>query len=432
MMNLTAARAWLDEHLNLESGRVHPVGPRLERMQQLVGLLGDPQRSYPVVHVTGTNGKSSTARMTAALLTAHGLSVGLYTSPHLVHLNERIVWDGRPIDDAELAEALSLVAGVEDLLDERPTWFEIMTAAAFTHFANLGVDVAVIEVGLGGRWDATNVVDAAVAVITNVDLDHLEYIGPDRRAVATEKSGIVKPGSVLVLGETDPSLSDIFDAPPRSATVKRGKDFGVLGAQVAHGGWLVDLHGTGGDYHDVFLPLHGHHQAENASIALAAVEQFFGGNRIDDELVAEAFAAVTVPGRLEVVGRQPLIVLDGAHNVHGARALALALAREFPTDERTLVVGLLREKDPREMLDALDLPRAVRLVVCRPPSPRALDPHVAAAVAVEMGMPAASVTAVDDVVEALARARSITPLDGQIIVTGSLYLVGAARALLVP
>ncbi len=430
-MDITAARAWLDGHLNLESGRVHPVGPRLDRMRQLAGLLGDPQLSYPVVHVTGTNGKTSAARMTAALLAAHGLSVGLYTSPHLVSMNERIVWDGRPIDDDALAEVLALVASVEDLLDARPTWFEIVTAAAFAHFADVAVDVAVIEVGLGGRFDATNVVDASVAVVTNVDLDHLEYIGPDRAAVATEKSGIVKPGSVLVLGEIDPELFPIFDAVPKAGIVIRGTDFGVLSAQLAHRGRVVDLHGVGGDYHEVFLPLHGRHQADNASIALAAVEQFFGGHRIDDAVLAEAWATITMPGRLEVVGRQPLILLDGAHNVHGAQALASSLDLEFPTGERTLVVGLLHEKDPHDMLEALGLTRAERLVTCPPPSPRALDPHLVAAAAVDLGMVNESITVVDDVAAALAAARSVTPPDGQIVVTGSLYLVGAARALLV-
>ncbi len=430
-MDITGARAWLDGHLNLESGRVHPVGPRLDRMRQLASLLGDPQFSYPVVHVTGTNGKTSAARMIAALLAAHGLSVGLYTSPHLVSMNERIVWDGRAIDDEALAEVLTLVAAVEDLLDARPTWFEIMTAAAFAHFADIAVDVAVIEVGLGGRWDATNVADAAVAVITNVDLDHLEYIGPDRAAVATEKSGIVKPGSVLVLGEVDPDLAPIFDAAPRAGIVLRGKDFGVLSSRLAHGGRVVDLHGAGGAYRDVFLPLHGQHQAANAAIALAAVEQFFGGNRIDDAVVAEALATVTMPGRLEVVGRQPLVLLDGAHNVHGAAALAAALDLEFPTGERTLVVGLLHEKDPHAMLEALGITRAERLIACPPPSPRALDPHVVAAAAVDLGMANESITVVDGVAAALASARSVTPSDGQIVVTGSLYLVGAARALLV-
>jgi dihydrofolate synthase/folylpolyglutamate synthase len=436
-MDLAEAVAWLDEHLNLESGRVHPLGPRLERMQHLVGLLGDPQHTYPVVHVTGTNGKSSTARMIAALLAAHGLSVGLYTSPHLVRMHERMArvfgHEGpEPIDDESLAEMLTLVAAVEPLLEVRPSWFEITTAAAFAWFADVAVDVAVVEVGMGGRWDATNVADAAVAVVTNVAIDHVEYIGPDRQSIAKEKSGIVKPASVLVLGETDAAIAPILEEPPHAGIVRRGVDFGVLGNGMAHAGRILDLYGAGGDYHDVFVPLHGRHQADNAAIALSATEQFFGGHGLDHDIVREAFGAVRSPGRLEVARHQPLVLLDGAHNVHGAEALAAALQEEFPTEERTLVVGLLREKDPRTMLSALRIDRTARLVACRAPSPRALDPEAIADAAVALGMDDRNVEVVDDPAEAVADAIALTPAHGQVIVTGTLYLVGAARAALFP
>jgi dihydrofolate synthase / folylpolyglutamate synthase len=436
-MDLAEATAWLDGHLNLESGRVHPTGPRLDRMRQLAGLLGDPQRAYPVVHVTGTNGKTSTARMAARLLGAHGLTVGVYTSPHLVRVNERMarVFGTQPaelIDDDSLAAALSLVAAVEPHLDVLPSWFEITTAAAFSWFADEAVDVAVVEVGLGGRWDATNVADGAVAVVTNVAIDHVEYIGPDRESIAEEKAGIVKPESVLVLGETDPAIAPILEQPEHAVTVRRGDDFGVLGNAMAHGGRLLDLFGAGGDYHDLFLPLHGRHQADNASIALAAAEQFFGGHRLDDGVVAGAFAAVRSPGRLEVVRHGPLVLLDGAHNVHGAEALARALEEEFPASERTLVVGLLREKDPRAMLSALRTDRAARLVACRPPTPRALDPAAVAEAAVDLGMDPDAVLVVDEPAPAVDAALEVTPPTGQVVVTGSVYLVGAVRARLVP
>jgi dihydrofolate synthase/folylpolyglutamate synthase len=436
-MDLSEATAWLDGHLNMETGRVHPMGPRLDRMRQLVDLLGDPQTAYPVIHVTGTNGKTSTARIAARLLAAHGLTVGVYTSPHLVRINERMarVFGTDPaetIDDDQLAEMLTLVASVEPLLEAAPSWFELTTAAAFAWFADVAVDVAVIEVGLGGRWDATNVVDGTVAVVTNVAIDHVEYIGPDRESIAEEKSGIVKPDSVLVLGEGDPAIAPILEAPEHVATVRRGEDFGVLGNAMAHGGRLVDLFGAGGDYHDLFLPLHGRHQAENASIALAATEQFFGGHRLDDDLVAGAFAAVRSPGRLEVVRHGPLVLLDGAHNVHGAEALARALDEEFPAEERTLVVGLLREKDPRAMLTAMRIDRVARLVACRPPTPRALDPAEIAEAAVDLGLDPLVVDVVDDPVVALDVAIERTPPKGEVVVTGSVYLVGAVRSHLVP
>jgi dihydrofolate synthase/folylpolyglutamate synthase len=436
-MDLVEATAWLDGHLNMESGRVHPMGPRLDRMRQLVDLLGDPQTAYPIVHVTGTNGKTSTARMAARVLAAHGLTVGVYTSPHLVRVNERMarVLGGdptEPIDDESLAEMLTLVASVEPLLDVSPSWFEITTAAAFAWFADVAVDVAVVEVGLGGRWDATNVADGTVAVVTNVAIDHVEYIGPDRESIAEEKSGIVKPESVLVLGETDPEITPILEAPVHAATVRRDEGFGVLGNAMAHGGRVVDLYGAGGDYHDLFLPLHGRHQADNASIALAAAEQFFGGHRLDDALVADAFAGVRSPGRLEVVRHGPLVLLDGAHNVHGAEALARALEEEVPSEERTLVVGLLREKDPRAMLSAVRIDRASRLVACRPPTPRALDPAEVAEAAVDLGLDPLLVDVVDDPVEAFEAAVERTPPNGEVVVTGSVYLVGAVRAHLVP
>jgi dihydrofolate synthase/folylpolyglutamate synthase len=436
-MDLAEATAWLDGHLNMESGRVHPLGPRLDRMRQLIDLLGEPQRAYPAVHVTGTNGKTSTARMAARLLAAHGLTVGVYTSPHLVQVNERMARvfgtdPAEPIDDDALADALSLVASVEPFLDAAPSWFEITTAAAFAWFADVAVDVAVVEVGLGGRFDATNVVDADVAVVTNVAIDHVEYIGPDRESIAEEKSGIVKPGSVLVLGETDPAIVPILEHPDHATTVRRGDDFGVLGNAMAHGGRLLDLYGAGGDYHDLYLPLHGRHQAENASLALAAAEQFFGGARLDDTVVGEAFAAVRSPGRLEVVRHGPLVLLDGAHNVHGAEALALALQEEFPTAERTLVVGLLREKDPRAMLSALRVDRVARVVACRPPTPRAHDPAVVAEAALDLGLDPDAVTVVDEPQRAVDRALELTPPNGQVVVTGSVYLVGAVRGRLVP
>lgn len=434
-------RQWLDDHVNLERGDLPgPLdahepkvpAPTLDRIRALVDLLGQPQLAYPIVHVTGTNGKSSTARMTAALLAGRGLSVGLYTSPHLTRVNERLAWNGTPIDDESLDAVLETIRLSEEQMDEAPSYFEILTAAAFSWFADIAVDVAVVEVGLGGMWDATNVGDAAVAVVTNVAIDHVEYLGPTRFAIAKEKAGIVKEGAALVLGESDPELSSLFTDDPRPLrTYRRGPDFDALSAQMAHNGRLVGLRAPSGVYEDVFLPVHGAHQADNAACALAAAEAFFGGEAFDRDIVDAAFAALTLPGRLEVVARHPLVVLDGAHNVEGARALRYALDEEFATESLTLVVGMLREKEPHEMLEALGATRADLVVACRPPSPRALDPELVAAAAQNLGVPSAAVETVELVPEAVARALAGTPESGQVVVTGSLYTVGAARSALV-
>lgn len=424
-MNYRDALDWLDQHINLEADTSRQAAAmRLDRIRHLVGLLGDPQTACPVVHLTGTNGKGSTARMITRLLSAKGLSVGTYTSPHLQRLNERLSWAGEPISDAALTEVLEAVSLAEPLLGSRPSYFEILTAAAFRWFADVAVDAAVVEVGLGGRWDATNVADADVAVVTNVALDHTEVMGPTRADIAREKAGIVKPGSHLVLGETDPELVAIFADAGAETVWRRDEHFGCVDNRMAHGGRLVELRTPGGEYPDLFLPVHGAHQGDNAAVALAAAEAFFGGP-LDPDVVAEAFAELQVPGRMEIMGHQPLVLLDGAHNPAGAQALAASLAEEFPvTDGRLLVVGLLQGRDPAEMLAALDA-RSCRLVIaCRPPSPRAVEPEVVAAAADAMGVEA---VVGGSVPEAVARALATAAPTEQIVVTGSLYVVGAAR-----
>jgi dihydrofolate synthase/folylpolyglutamate synthase len=369
--------------------------------------------------------------MTAALLDAVGLSTGSYTSPNLERIQERMAWRGEPIGDEALAEVLSRVAAVEEFLPDRPSYFEILTAAAFDWFADVAVDVAVVEVGLGGTWDATNILRSPVAVVTNVSVDHVEYLGETREEIAREKAGIVQSGAILVLGETDPDLRECFEARAPGRIVTRDRDFAVESQRLAHGGRVIDVRTPGGSYEDLFLPLHGAHQADNAVIALTAAECFLG-ETIPDHLVAEAFAELRSPGRLEVVGHQPLVLLDGAHNVAGAQALLRALNEEFATGPRTLVVGLLREKEPHEMLDALGLETATRLVCTRAPSPRSLDPGVVATAAEDLGVDHEQIDVVDTVAEAVTRALEITPPDGQVIITGSLYTVGAARSVLVP
>jgi dihydrofolate synthase/folylpolyglutamate synthase len=435
-LNVEEARAWLDAHVNLESTGLPPgadrrsTAPTLERIETLVRLLGSPHESYPVIHLTGTNGKTSAARMTAALLETSGLSVGSYTSPHLERLNERIVWNGELVDDDTLARLLARIAGVEPHLPDRPSYFEILTAAAFTWFSDVAVDVAVVEVGLGGTWDATNVVDGRVAVVTNVSVDHVEYLGPTREQIAAEKAGIVKTGSTLVLGETETALMTPFLDRGAATVVTRGDGFGVTANRPAYAGRVVDLFTPAAHYDELYVPLHGAYQADNAAAALTAAECFLEGP-LSEQIVADAFGAVRSPGRLEVLGHQPLVLLDGAHNVAGARALCAALAEEFPQSPRTLVVGLLREKEPHEMLAALDAQHVARLVCCRAPSPRALDPAAVATAAVDLGIDPARVETFEKVDDAVTHARAVTGADEQIVVTGSLYVVGEARHALV-
>ena len=426
-MDLGDALSWLDGHLNVEALPERGAALRLETMRRLMDVMAEPQRHYPVIHLTGTNGKTSTARILTSLLVAKGLSVGAYTSPHLELVNERMAWNAEPIADGALAVLLAELAGLEPMLAQPPSWFELLTAAAFRWFADIAVEAAVVEVGLGGRYDATNVADGQVAVVTNVGIDHVEYIGPSRRDIAVEKAGIVKPGSVLVLGEDDPELADVFASTDAAETWVRGEHWGCVGNRPAHGGRLLDIRTPGAGYEDLYLPLHGAHQGDNAAAALAAAEAFFG-RPVEEDLVSEAFAVTRSPGRMEVVGRQPLCILDGAHNPAGARAAAATLAEEFAAARScVLVLGVLHGRDPLEMLKALgEVP--IRLVVaCPPPSPRAVPAEEVAAAAGQLGLESTEAGSVADAVEL---ARDEAGPDELVFVTGSLYVVGAARAIL--
>jgi dihydrofolate synthase / folylpolyglutamate synthase len=430
-------REWLDAHVNMETGVGVPApvrqrgAPTLERITTLLKYLGSPQLEYPAVHLTGTNGKTSTTRMISELLSTVGYSVGAYTSPHLQRVNERISRNGIPISDEELDEQLRVVALVEQELGLDPSYFEVVTGAAFRWFADIAVDVAVVEVGLGGTWDATNVIDADIAVVTNVSLDHTQYLGDTSAQIATEKAGIVKPGSTLVLGETDPDLVSLFADRGAARILHRGADFGTRTNVAAVGGRMLELFTPGGRYPEVFLPLYGAHQGDNAAVALAAAEVYVG-SPLAEEAVYDAFTRVRSPGRLEIMGRQPLVLLDGAHNVAGAEALRTALAEEFAPAPRTLVIGLLRERDPIEMLTAFGLDDVAQLVCARPPNPRAMAPEVIAAAAEELGFPAERIEVVETVAEAISSALLSTPADGEVVITGSLSFVGPARGILAP
>ncbi|MGH9183587.1 MAG: bifunctional folylpolyglutamate synthase/dihydrofolate synthase [Acidimicrobiales bacterium] len=395
-------------------------------MEQLCALMADPQRAQPAIHLTGTNGKGSTARMLTSLLVASGLTVGTYTSPDLEGVNERLARNGQPIGDDDLAEVVGAVAGLEELSGQRLTRFEILTLAALRWFADIAVDVAVVEVGMAGRWDATNVVDGAVAVVTNVGLDHTELLGPTRAHIAREKAGIVKPGSTLVLGETDPELRPIFEEAGADRIWHRGVDLDCTTNRVAVGGRALDLRTPARSYTDVFLPLHGAHQGDNAAAAVAAAEALFGRG-LSDEVVREGLAQVEVPGRFEILGRHPLVVLDGAHNPDGGRAAAATLDDFSVAGRRILVVGMSRGRVATEMLDALDARLAALVIACAVDWGRAMPAEEVAAGA---RMLDAETEVVPDVAEAARRALAVASPDDVVLVTGSLYVVGAARSAL--
>lgn len=394
-------------------------------MRELCSVLGDPQHDQATVHITGTNGKGSVARMVTALLGAHDLPTGTYTSPHLERINERISRNGEPIADGALAQVLSDLAGIEPLLAHRPSYFELLTAAALRWFSDEAVAAAVVEVGLLGRWDATNVVDGVVAVLTNIGRDHTDGVGDWRQRIAVEKSGIVKPGSTFVVGERDPALEPVFQATPAREIWRRDVDFGCATNHLAVGGRLVDLRTPRGSYDDVFVALHGEHQGDNAAVALAAVEAFLE-RPLDAGLVAEAFAGVRNPGRFEIVGRDPLVVLDGAHNPDGGRAVAATLAEGFAVaGSLRLVVGTLDGRDPSELLSALGASDAVEVVCCEPDTPRALP---AEALAAEVSALGGSPRVVRSVKSAVETALSEASAEDAVLVTGSLYTAGEARA----
>jgi dihydrofolate synthase/folylpolyglutamate synthase len=432
-VDLPTAQAWLDAHIDLEKtagiSAGHVGGLSLDRMRQVVDVLGDPQRDYPVVHITGTNGKGSTARMVTALLGAHQLSVGTYGSPHLEHVSERISRNGDPIEPDELGRVLGELAALEEqrFFDERPSYFELLTAAAFSWFSQVAVDVAVVEVGLLGRYDATNVADGRVAVVTNIGKDHTDGTGDWRRRIADEKAGIVKPGSHVVLGEPDKDLRPLFEAGGPSEVWVRDDDFGVVTDRLALGGHVVDLRTPFGEHAEVFLPVHGAHQADNAALAVATAEALFG-RALHADVVQEAFTGLTLPGRFEVLHRAPLLVLDGAHNPDGAATVAATLSDEFDVGgRRRWVIGVLQGRDVDDMLDRFGVRPGDEVVATTPPSPRGLPASRLADAAAAREV---DVVAVPDVGDAVARAwRATTDEgdDGLVVVTGSLYAVGAAR-----
>lgn len=420
--------------------------PSLDRIRAFTELLGEPQRTYPVLHLTGTNGKTSTSRMIDTLVTATGLRTGRFTSPHVESMTERISLDGQPLTEDQFLEAYNDVAAVARLTDEDGTFplsfFEMVVAMAYAAFANAPVDAAVVEVGMGGSWDATNVADATVAVILPIAVDHASYLGARPVDIAREKAGIIKAGTTVVCAAQADDVAAVIAerAAEVGATVLwEGRDFGVAHRLPAVGGQLLRLQGLRGEYDEVFVPLYGAHQAQNAAVALAAVEAFLAGDALDADLVRGAFEEVSSPGRLEIIRRSPTILLDAAHNPHGAAAVVDALEDSFTFDPLIGVVGVMADKDYEGVLAAFE-PAMAAIVCTRNNSPRSMP-------AEDLAEVARGIFGIDRVYvaprlhDAIDRAATLAEEggifgeaigSGAVLITGSVVTVGEARQMLRP
>jgi dihydrofolate synthase/folylpolyglutamate synthase len=424
--------------------------PRLAPLFRAMEILGEPNKAFPIIHITGTNGKTSTARMIEAGLRAHGLSTGRYTSPHLSKVTERISIDGSPVPDDTFVRIWDEIRPYLEIVDKelvavgqpRLTYFECLTILGFAVFADQPVNVAVMEVGLGGITDATNVGDGQVAVITPISLDHTDLLGDTTEDIAYEKAGIIKPGGFLISAAQPVDAAQVLLEKAKEVQVPfrfEGVEFGVASRTVAVGGQVVSIQGLAGRYEDLLLPLHGAHQAENAAVAVAALEAFFGGGEkeLDAEILQEAFASVTSPGRLEVVRTAPTIIVDAAHNPEGIRVSAEAIHEAFTLTKLVVVVGVLKEKDAEEILRQLkeslgDL--AAEYCFTQSNSPRAVPAEDLEELALDLGFGEDNVHVapqLDDALEwAVERAESNEDLAGGVLVTGSITLVAEARILL--
>jgi dihydrofolate synthase / folylpolyglutamate synthase len=418
--------------------------PTLDRIAALTELLGDPQRAYPLIHLTGTNGKTSTSRMVDTIVRASGLRTGRFTSPHVESMTERICVDGEPLTERQFVDAYNDIAPYLHLVDresEHPlSFFETIVAMAFSAFADAPVDMAVVEVGMGGSWDATNVADGAVAVLLPVSVDHVKYLGNTPERIALEKVGIIKPGATVVSAQQLPGVAAVIAdrvAEVGATVVWEGVDFGVEHRVPAVGGQMVRLRGLRAEYDELFLPLHGAHQAQNAAVALTAVEAFRGEEPLGAELVHEAFAEVTSPGRLEVVRRGPTILLDAAHNPHGAAALADAVQDSFSFSPLVGVVAVMADKDYEGVLAALE-PVLAQVVCTQSSSQRAMPAEELAEVARGIfGIDRVYVARrLDDAIEQAVTLAEQGGVYGEaigsggVLVTGSVVTVGEARSML--
>jgi len=422
----------------------HDLEPSLDRIAAVMDLLGDPQHAFPVIHVTGTNGKTSTTRMIETMLREMGLSTGRFTSPHLHNIRERIALNGNPIDAEKFLASYDEVIPFIEMVDARSvadggprmTYFEVLVAVAYAAFADAPIDVAVVEVGMGGSWDATNVVNAQVAVVTPVAVDHERFLGPSVEGIATEKSGIIKAGSAVVSALQEPEVAEILVARAQevgATAAFEGNDFGIVRREVAVGGQQLAIRGLGGDYDELFLPLHGPHQGQNAAVALAAVEAFVGGgeHRLDIDVIRAGLARATSPGRLEIVRRSPTVLVDAAHNPAGVLALRAALEDSFNFAKIVGVIAILEDKDATSMLEILE-PVLDEVVVSRTTSPRAINPERLGRLAREI-YGDDRVTVVDNLPDALDRAAGMADqggVAGGVLATGSITTAAEVRMLL--
>lgn len=433
-MSFEEARAYL-EGLGVDA--MKSASPSLHRIEALCEALDHPERRARAIHVTGTNGKTSTARIAASLLGATGLSVGTYTSPHLQRITERIARGGTPVADDELGDVFAHVRPyletVEARLGERLTFFEVLTGMFFLWAADAPVDAVVVEVGLGGRWDATNVVHGDVAVVTNIGLDHTGLLGMERETIAKEKAGIVKPSSCVVTAERTPGILAIVEEQAAGAGARvaaAGREFDVVDNRTAVGGRYLSVRTSARTYDDLYVPLHGRHQGVNAATALEAVTAFLPARALDDDVVREGLARAEVPGRLETVPgdgeSETSVVLDVAHNPDGMSALVASLVEAFAFERVVFVAGILADKDYRGML--AEMARVpCTIVATQARSVRSVDPEELRAAAVEAGI---ECEVVADVGAALLAARARAGLDDLVCVTGSHYVVGEARTAL--
>jgi dihydrofolate synthase/folylpolyglutamate synthase len=426
-MDYPEALAYLDGHIT------HGIKPGLDRIEALLEDMGRPEEGYPIIHIAGTNGKTSTSRFATLLPVAHGLNTGTYTSPHLQKVEERLSINGRYASEEEFALAVSDVAAFADLRvsagAEPNTYFEVTTAAAFAFFADQAVNAAVLEVGLGGRLDATNVVEAEVCVLTSIGIEHTEYLGEDVATIAGEKLAIAGPSSTLVSGPLPDAALEVAEKRARDLGIHHrhyGKDFSVLDAERGVGGWMVTIGGAEDTYEDLFLPLHGRYQLANLATAVAATEALIG-RKLDEDAVREALAAATAPGRMEVLGTHPLVLVDGAHNADGVAALAESLMEEYPTTRWQLLFGVMGDKNLEAMVANL-APLVAGIVTTAPESERAVPPGELAERI--RGLTGVSVLEAEEVELGLDMARVEAGPDGAVLVAGSLYLVGEVRGLL--
>jgi dihydrofolate synthase/folylpolyglutamate synthase len=416
------------------------VQPRVVRTRRVLELLDDPQRTYRVVHVTGTNGKTSTSRIIESIVRAHGLRTGLFTSPHLERFTERILIDGEPVDDAAVAEAWDEIVPFVELVDaelaaagDAPlTYFELLTVLAFVAFADAPVDVAVIEVGMGGSWDATNTADGDVAVFAPIDIDHADRLGETIAEIATVKAGIIKQGAVAVSARQETAAIAPLEAAARAHDARisfEGDAFAITDQRLAVGGQQLTVRGLAGTYDDLYLPLYGAHQGHNAALAIAAVESLIGDGAqpIATDVLTEGLAQVTSPGRLQLIGVAPTVLVDAAHNPHGARSLVAALRDSFDFDEWGVVLGVLGDKDARGIAAAL-LPAASHVFATAPDSERAGDPETLADLVEATGVPVTVHHDLSDAAEA-AREWAASSERRAVIIAGSVVLAGEALRL---